>query len=274
MQGIKDLIPAQEKADYLNALLKAGFSILDFGSFVSPKAIPQMADTAEVLSLLSLTNTSTKLLAIIGNMRGAMAAAQHPEIDFWGYPFSISPTFGARNTNKSMEQARKDVLEIASLAREMGKSMLVYISMAFGNPYGDDWSPSMISDELGWMSAEGIAHFRLADTTGMATAELIGEVFTAINSQQKGAEIGAHLHSNPATAHLKVKAAWQAGCTMFDTAMLGLGGCPMAADELTGNVDTLTAIAALSAEGASVNIDDGALQLSAHLARNLFAKYH
>ncbi len=243
MQGLKNWIPTEVKADYINQLLKVGFDVIDFGSFVSPKAIPQLKDTAEVLSRLEINDTKTKLLAIVANERGAKDASQFNEIAFQGYPFSISPTFQKRNTNSTIEESLKRVESINEIARKSNQELLIYISMAFGNPYGDEWSPDLASHWIETLIDRfGIKHFALADTIGVSAVRSIQDMFETVMPSFEDVQIGAHLHSNPESTIEKVVAAYSAGCRSFDCAISGLGGCPMAEDDLVGNVDTIQLI--------------------------------
>jgi hydroxymethylglutaryl-CoA lyase len=243
MQGLENWIPTEVKADYINQLLKVGFDVIDFGSFVSPKSIPQLKDTAEVLSRLELNNTRSKLLAIVANERGAKDASQFNEIAFQGYPFSISPTFQKRNTNSTIEESLKRVESINEIARKSNQELLIYISMAFGNPYGDKWSPDLTSSWIETLIDRfGIKHFALADTAGVSAVRLIQDMFETVMPSFEDVQIGAHLHSNPESTVEKVVAAYSAGCRSFDCAIGGLGGCPMAEDDLVGNVDTIKLI--------------------------------
>ncbi|MFS2188970.1 hydroxymethylglutaryl-CoA lyase [Mucilaginibacter sp. Mucisp84] len=238
MQGIHDFIPTDIKAEYINLLLQVGFDTIDFGSFVSPKAIPQLQDTAEVLKKLDLSNTRSKLLAIIANYRGAEDAAKHEEISYLGYPFSISETFQLRNTNSTIEQAFETVQRINELCGENDKQLLVYLSMGFGNPYGDEWNTSIIEQWAEKMIAEGIKNIALADTIGIADAAQISGIYPNLCRLFTNTEFGIHLHSTPDTWQPKIAAAYQSGCKRFDTAIKGYGGCPMAKDDLTGNIAT------------------------------------
>ncbi|OGX86866.1 hydroxymethylglutaryl-CoA lyase [Hymenobacter glacialis] len=238
MQGLTDFIPTATKIDYLNALLRVGFDTLDFGSFVSPKAIPQLRDTAEVLAGLDLSATQTKLLAIVANLRGAETAASYPEIKYLGFPLSVSETFQRRNTNQSTPEALADVAAMHELCERNGKVLVVYLSMGFGNPYGDAWSPEIVTDFTQQLAAMGVRVVALSDTVGASTAATITPLFSALIPAFPGIEFGAHLHTTPSTWHEKVAAAYQAGCRRFDGALGGYGGCPMAADELTGNMAT------------------------------------
>jgi hydroxymethylglutaryl-CoA lyase len=240
MQGLHDFIPTEKKIAYLNLLLKVGFGRLDFGSFVSPKAIPQLRDTAEVLKNLDWKNSSTELLAIIANTRGAEEASKFEGIKFLGFPFSISETFQQRNTNSSIAASYIRVKEIQEICDATGKQLLVYISMAFGNPYGDEWNGKIAGDYIEKLSQLGIKHFALADTIGISNKENIGELFETISDKFTGLNLGAHLHSTPMESYEKIDAAIEAGCRNFDTAIHGFGGCPMAGDSLTGNISTET----------------------------------
>jgi hydroxymethylglutaryl-CoA lyase len=238
MQGIKQLIPTDLKADYINSLLHIGFDTIDFGSFVSPKAIPQMHDTADVLKKLTLSETSSKLLAIIANGRGAQDACAFDEISYLGFPFSISETFQQRNTNSSIQESLLRVEEIQSLCVKHKKELVVYISMAFGNPYGDVWNSDIVINWTKKLSDLGIKIIALSDTVGVSNKENISYLFSNIIPEFKGVEIGAHLHSTKEKAQEKIDAAYKSGCQRFDVAIHGFGGCPMANDELTGNLAT------------------------------------
>jgi hydroxymethylglutaryl-CoA lyase len=239
MQGLHDFIPTEVKVAYLQTLLSAGFDTLDFGSFVSPKAIPQMADTAQVLEQLDLSQTNTQLLAIVANVRGAQDACGFDHIRFLGYPFSISETFQQRNTNASIDESLLRVEEIQQLCAKHGKEPLIYISMAFGNPYGDAWAPEIAAVWTERLHRElEIKHIALADTIGVSDPANITALFSELIPAFPGCTIGAHLHTTPLTWREKVDAAYQAGCRYFDGALKGFGGCPMAKDDLTGNMPT------------------------------------
>lgn len=238
MQGIKDFIPTELKIKYLNQLLKVGFDTIDFGSFVSAKAIPQLQDTATVLKALDLSSTRSKLLAIIANTRGAEDACNFDEIRYLGFPFSISETFQQRNTNSSIAESLIRVEEIQNLCIKHNKELVVYISMAFGNPYGDIWNPETVIKWSNELNKRGIKIIALADTIGCSTPENITLLFSSLIPELKGVEMGAHLHSTKENAQEKIKAAYESGCRRFDSAIHGFGGCPMAADSLTGNIAT------------------------------------
>jgi hydroxymethylglutaryl-CoA lyase len=249
MQGITQFIDTDIKVNYLNLLLQAGFDTLDFGSFVSPKAIPQMRDTAEVLARLELGNTATKLLAIVANTRGAEQAVGYDEISYLGFPLSVSETFQQRNTNKSIEAALAELQEIQNLCEKHSKTLVTYLSMGFGNPYGDPYSPEVIEEFVQKLDPMGIKIISLSDTIGVSQPENIKPLFTKLIQQFPHIEFGAHLHSQPHTAHEKVEAALEAGCRRMDGALLGFGGCPMAKDDLTGNMATEIILATLQARG-------------------------
>ena len=238
MQGIKAFIPTEKKAEYINMLLKVGFHTIDFGSFVSPKAIPQMRDTAAVLSKLNLDDTNSKLLAIIANSRGAEEASSFDEIQYLGYPFSVSETFQQRNTNRSIEDSLVLVEEMQNLCVSRNKNLVVYLSMAFGNPYGESWDVDIVAKWSEVLANMGIMTLALSDTIGVSSKETITPLFSQLIPEFQEVTFGAHLHTTPQTWKEKVLAAYQAGCTRFDTAIQGFGGCPMAKDDLTGNMPT------------------------------------
>ncbi len=238
MQGLHDFIPTEKKAAYINQLLKVGFDTIDFGSFVSPKAIPQLIDTAEVLNLLDLTSTKSKLLAIVANKRGAIDACNFEEINYLGFPFSISETFQQRNTNSSIEESLVRVADIQNLCVKHNKQLVVYISMAFGNPYGDLWNSDIVIEWTKKLADLGIKIIALSDTIGISNPENISYLFGNTIPEFSNIEIGAHLHTTPTTWEEKVNAAYNNGCKRFDGAIKGFGGCPMATDDLTGNMAT------------------------------------
>ena len=238
MQGIAEFIPTLKKAEYINMLLKVGFHTIDFGSFVSPKAIPQMRDTATVLSKLNLDDTNSKLLAIVANSRGAEEASSFDEIQYLGYPFSVSEIFQQRNTNRSIEDSLVLVEEMQNLCVSRNKDLVVYLSMAFGNPYGESWDIDIVAKWSGVLANMGIKILSLSDTVGASSKETITPLFSMLIQEFQEVTFGAHLHTTPQTWKEKVLAAYHAGCTRFDTAMQGFGGCPMAKDDLTGNMPT------------------------------------
>ncbi|HEY8511869.1 MAG TPA: hydroxymethylglutaryl-CoA lyase [Cyclobacteriaceae bacterium] len=260
MQGIEEFIPTASKIAYINQLLKVGFDEIDFGSFVSPKHVPQMRDTAEVVAGLEWEQSRSKLLAIVANVRGAKEACAFEAVSRIGYPMSISETFQKRNTNKSISESLNELDQIAEIAAASSKGLVVYISMGFGNPYGDPYDREIVLQFTGILVAMGAAVVSLADTVGKADAEQVTDLFTALSRDYPHVEIGAHLHSTPDTAAGKVEAAYRAGCRRFDGALMGYGGCPMAEDKLVGNVATETIISVLEKNGEDTGLD------KAHLA--------
>ena len=242
MQGLSFFVPTEIKIQYLNLLLKVGFDTLDFGSFVSPKAVRQMADTAEVLGSLDLSSTQTKLLSIVANMRGVETACLHPEIHYLGFPLSVSETFQQRNTNAGIRQGIELIKQALDSCSKSNKELVVYLSMAFGNPYKDDYSVELVADYAGIIKEMGVRIVSLADTVGIASADDVQVLGKKIISHFPDLEIGMHLHSNPIFAKEKLEAAISIGCKRIDTALHGLGGCPFAEDELVGNMPTETLI--------------------------------
>ncbi len=236
MQGWPHFIETKDKAAYINQLLQVGFDTIDFGSFVSPKAIPHMRDTKEVLSLLNVDNTTTKLLAIVANLRGAEEAMMYDKVSYIGFPFSISPTFQLRNTNSTIEQSFHVVDAIQELCVKHGKTLVIYLSMGFGNPYGDDYNEEILFGFAREMAVRKISIVSLSDTVGLATAEQIKDAFSAVIPQYPDVTFGAHFHTTQSNYKEKLKAALDAGCRRFDGAIKGIGGCPMAQDELVGNM--------------------------------------
>ena len=270
MQGWPRFIPTNQKADYINALLKVGFDTIDFGSFVSPKAIPQMADTRDVLANLRLDGITTKLLAIIANERGAQDAVAYDEIRYLGFPFSVSETFQQRNTNSSIEQSLGRVEAIQNLCVKNDKQLVVYISMGFGNPYGDLYNEEIVFRWANKLAGMGIGILSLADTVGLATPEQVLHITRHLVGALPGTEIGVHLHSTPANWKEKLEAAIEAGCRRFDGALKGIGGCPMADDELVGNMDTERMIPYLEEKGMALKLDKNALRNCGRMASALF----
>tara|TARA_B110000858_G_scaffold188504_1_gene234109 strand:- start:913 stop:1773 length:861 start_codon:yes stop_codon:yes gene_type:complete len=255
MQGIKShFIPTEKKALYINTLLNVGFDTIDFGSFVSPKAIPQMRDTAAVLAKLDLSKTNSKLLAIIANVRGAKDAAQFEEIDYLGYPFSISENFQMRNTHKTIAESITALDEILSIADKSKKEVVAYLSMGFGNPYGDPWNLDIVGEWTDRLSKMGVQILSLSDTIGSSSPEVIDYLFSNLIPAYSKIEFGAHLHTTPDKWHEKVSAAFNAGCYRFDGAIKGYGGCPMAKDELTGNMPTEKLISYFNQQKVDTNI--------------------
>ncbi|CCH55543.1 Hydroxymethylglutaryl-CoA lyase [Fibrisoma limi BUZ 3] len=271
MQGLSHFVPTDLKIRYLNSLLRVGFDTLDFGSFVSPKAIPQMRDTAEVLAGLDLTKTQTKLLAIVANQRGAEEAAGYGAIRYLGFPLSVSETFQQRNTNKSIAEAFDDVAAMQDLCNRLSKELVVYLSMGFGNPYGDPYSPEVVGEFTEQLVRLGVKIIAPSDTVGSSTPTQIEALFGHLLRQFPEVEFGAHLHARPSDAPIKVKAAVRAGVRRIDGALRGFGGCPMAADELTGNLPTEEIVQALSDEGISITLNKTAWQEAMTLSAAVFA---
>lgn len=269
MQGWKTFIPTEQKIRYLNALLEVGFDTIDFGSFVSPKAIPQMADTKEVIRNLDLGNGKTKLLAIVANERGAEDAVLFDEISYLGFPFSVSETFQQRNTNSSISESFKRVEAIQELCIKNKKELVVYLSMGFGNPYGDLWTEEIVFNYAEQLVELGIETISLADTVGLATAEQVKRMTGYLVKQLPETEIGVHLHSTSFNWQQKLAAAYEAGCRRFDGALKGIGGCPMADDELVGNMDTEKMIAWFQTKN-DLQLNQKALQKSLVIAGEIF----
>jgi hydroxymethylglutaryl-CoA lyase len=271
MQGLHDFIPTEKKASYINQLLKCGFDTIDFGSFVSPKAIPQLRDTVEVLEKLDLNNTDTNLLTIIANERGAEEAVQYEEIDFLGYPFSISETFQKRNTNASIEESWSRLETIQNLALKNNKDLVVYLSMGFGNPYGDVWNSDIVikwSERL--YNELGIKILALSDTIGCANPSLVSSLFRELIPALKNVEFGAHLHTIPNDAKNLIEAAYNSGCRRFDGAIKGFGGCPMAADDLTGNMPTELMLQWFQENAVETGIDNQEFKRSFEMSSSVF----
>ena len=270
MQGWKQFIATEKKVEYLNSLLRVGFHTIDFGSFVSAKAIPQMSDTHGVLKMLDLSATTSKLLAIVANVRGATDAIQYEQIHYLGFPLSVSETFQQRNTNASIADALARVAEIQNLCLKHNKHLVVYISMGFGNPYGDAYNPEIVFRYVAKLVTEGIQIISLADTVGVATAGDINALTSHLIKALPQIEIGVHLHSSAQAWREKVDAAYSAGCRRFDSALKGIGGCPMAGDKLVGNMATEWLLEYLSEKNAAPQLNENALQASIRLAEQIF----
>tara|TARA_A100000171_G_scaffold46092_1_gene50508 strand:+ start:10467 stop:11330 length:864 start_codon:yes stop_codon:yes gene_type:complete len=274
MQGIKAWIPTETKVQYIQSLLRCGFDTIDFGSFVSPKAIPQMQDTAEVLSKLDLGATESKLLAIVANVRGAEAALKHPEIQYLGYPFSISENFQMRNTHKTIDQSIVILQEILELAEAKNKEVVTYLSMGFGNPYGDPWNVEIVGEWAEKLAGMGVTILSLSDTVGTSTPDIITYLFSNLIPAYPHIEFGAHLHTTPTAWHEKIQAAYTSGCRRFDGAIQGFGGCPMAKDELTGNMPTEKMLSFFTAEKVDSNINPMSFESAHNEATKIFTKFH
>lgn len=274
MQGLSDFIPTETKISYLNSLLEVGFDTLDFGSFVSPKAIPQLRDTTEVLAGLDLESTNTKLLAIVANLRGAEAACEFSQIEYLGFPLSVSETFQQRNTNKSISEALEVVKVIQALCKQHNKKQVVYLSMGFGNPYGDPYSPKTLSEFVEKLAVLGVEIVSLADTIGVSNPEVIQNAFQPLLNTYSGIEFGAHLHSNPASVREKVAAIVDSGVYRIDTAMNGFGGCPMAKDELVGNLATELVLEEILDKKIDLSFDKQAFSRALLAANKVFETFH
>lgn len=270
MQGIHEFIPTEKKVAYINSLLKVGFDTIDFGSFVSAKAIPQMRDTAQVLEQLDLSTSRSKLLSIIANVRGAQDAVEFEEISYLGFPFSISETFQQRNTHSSISESLTRVEEIQDLCIRNKKELVVYISMAFGNPYGDEWGSDVVIKWTKHLAQMGIKIIALSDTIGVSNPSTISFLFSKLIPEFPGVEIGAHLHTTPQTWEEKINAAYSNGCLRFDSTIKGYGGCPMATDKLTGNMPTENLLSYFDKKNISTGIDKIAFQDAINIASVTF----
>jgi len=273
MQGIKDFIPTEKKVQYIQSLLRVGFDTIDFGSFVSPKAIPQMVDTEQVLSQLDFSKTKSKLLAIIANTRGANDASKFSEINYLGFPFSISENFQMRNTHKTIAQSVVTLNEILEIADKSNKEVVVYISMGFGNPYGDPWNVDIVGEWTQRLSKMGVKILSLSDTIGSSDEENIAYLFSNLIPSYPDIEFGAHLHTTPSTWFEKIDAAYKSGCRRFDGAIQGFGGCPMAKDELTGNMPTEKMLSYFTQKKAH-DLNAMSFESAYNEATKIFANYH
>jgi hydroxymethylglutaryl-CoA lyase len=273
MQGIKVFIPTEQKVKYIQALLGCGFDTLDFGSFVSPKAIPQMVDTAQVLDKLDISQSHSKLLAIVANVRGANDASVFDQIDYLGYPFSISENFQMRNTHKTIAQSVEVLQEILEIADKHQKEVVTYISMGFGNPYGDPWDVEVVGEWTEKLSAMGVKILSLSDTIGSSTPDVIRYLFSHLIPAYPKIEFGAHLHTTPTSWHEKIEAAYNSGCRRFDGAIQGFGGCPMAKDELTGNMPTEKMLSFFTAQRAETGVNWMFFEAAHNKATELFTSY-
>jgi hydroxymethylglutaryl-CoA lyase len=274
MQGIRDWIPTEAKVQYIQSLLRCGFHTIDFGSFVSPRAIPQMKDTTEVLRSLDLSGRTSKLLAIVANVRGATDAVNFQQIDYLGYPFSISENFQMRNTHKTIEQSVDILEEILDLAAKHDKEVVTYLSMGFGNPYGDPWNVEIVGEWAERLSAMGVRILSLSDTIGSSTPQIIHYLFTELTPAYPHIEFGAHLHTTPSTWYEKIHAAYNGGCRRFDGAIQGFGGCPMAKDELTGNMPTEKMLSYFTQHKIDTGINPMSFESAHNEATKIFTKYY
>jgi hydroxymethylglutaryl-CoA lyase len=270
MQGIHHFIDTDLKAEYINLLLQVGFDTIDFGSFVSPKAIPQLKDTAEVLSKLDLSQSKSKLLAIVANLRGVEEAVKHKEISYLGFPFSISETFQMRNTNSTIATSLDTVKQMLELCDQYDKTAVVYLSMGFGNPYGDEWNEEIVENWAGILAENGVKILSLSDTTGVSSPERIKAILPGLIAKFPQIEVGVHLHSTPETRIEKIEAAYESGCLRFDSALKGFGGCPMATDDLTGNLATEDLIWFLESKGEKLNLNMEKWKAAVQLSSKIF----
>jgi hydroxymethylglutaryl-CoA lyase len=273
MQGLDEFIPTEKKVSYINKLLEVGFDTIDVGSFVSPKAIPQMRDTAQVLDGIDWRNSKSKLLVIVANTRGAEEASAFESVRYMGFPLSISETFQQRNTNKSIAEALNTLEEIQGVCVRSGKELVTYISMGFGNPYGDPYDVSLVGQFVGILTTLGVKIISLADTIGVSTPDNIAYLFSSLSEQYKHVEFGAHLHSTQSSAEEKIRAAYEAGCRRFDGAMKGFGGCPMAKDELVGNIATESILAYLDSNNIPSGLDPKAFFAALKAADEVFPNH-
>lgn len=274
MQGIKDFIPTQKKVDYIQSLLRVGFDTIDFGSFVSPKAIPQMQDTAQVLAELDLSETQSKLLAIIANTQGAKIASTYKEIQYLGFPFSISENFQMRNTHKTIAESLITLQEILDIAYASNKEVVAYLSMGFGNPYGDPWNVEIVGEWTERLANMGVKILSLSDTVGSSTPDVITYLFSNLIPKYPNIEFGAHLHTTHDKWHEKVDAAYKAGCVRFDGAIQGFGGCPMAKDDLTGNMPTEKLLSYFTSQKADTNTSPMSFESAYNEATKIFTVFH
>ena len=274
MQGIKSFIPTSRKITYIQSLLRVGFDTIDFGSFVSPKAIPQMQDTAEVLAGLDLSQTTSKLLAIIANTQGAVSAWQFPEIQYMGFPFSISENFQMRNTHKTITESLVTLQEILNIADQSNKEVVAYLSMGFGNPYGDPWNVEIVGEWTEQLAGMGVKILSLSDTVGSSTPDVISYLFSNSIPKYPQIEFGAHLHTTPDKWHEKIDAAYKAGCRRFDGAIQGFGGCPMATDDLTGNMPTERLLSYFTVQKEPTGTSPMSFESAYNEATKLFGEFH
>nr|WP_315152661.1 hydroxymethylglutaryl-CoA lyase [uncultured Flavobacterium sp.] len=274
MQGIKAFIPAERKAAYIQALLRVGFDSIDFGSFVSAKAIPQMQDTAEVLELLDLSKTKSKLLAIIANVQGAALASEYSAIQYLGFPFSISENFQMRNTHKTIAESLVALDEILNIADKTNKEAIAYLSMGFGNPYGDPWNVEIVAQWTEKLAGMGVKILSLSDTVGSSTPEVIEYLFSNLIPQYPQIEFGAHLHTTPDKWLEKIDAAYKGGCRRYDGAIQGFGGCPMASDNLTGNMPTEKLLSYFTVQKENTNCSPMSFESAYNEASKLFGEFH
>ncbi|MDA9572947.1 hydroxymethylglutaryl-CoA lyase [Flavobacteriaceae bacterium] len=274
MQSIKTFIPTNIKLSYLQSVVDVGFDVVDIGSFVSPKAIPQLSDTSIIIDSIDLSNSNSKLLVIVANKKGAISASKFDKIDYLGYPFSISENFQMRNTNKTITDSENELAEILFIAEKANKKVVVYLSMCFGNPYGDPWNLDIVNKWVQKLSEMGVKIISLSDTIGTSNPESIKSIFNSVLKNHNEIEFGAHLHSDPNTWHEKIQSAYESGCRRFDGAIKGFGGCPMASNELVGNMPTEKILSYLNTKKISNNVNTLRFESCYNQSLEIFNKYH
>jgi len=274
MQSIKTFIPTNIKLSYLQSVVDVGFDVVDIGSFVSPKAIPQLSDTSIIIDSIDLSNSNSKLLVIVANKKGAISASKFDKINYLGYPFSISENFQMRNTNKTITDSENELAEILFIAEKANKKVVVYLSMCFGNPYGDPWNLDIVNKWVQKLSEMGVKIISLSDTIGTSNPESIKSIFNSVLKNHNEIEFGAHLHSDPNTWHEKIQSAYESGCRRFDGAIKGFGGCPMASNELVGNMPTEKILSYLNTKKISNNVNTLRFESCYNQSLEIFNKYH
>ena len=274
MQSIKTFIPTNIKLSYLQSVVDVGFDVVDIGSFVSPKAIPQLSDTSIIIDSIDLSNSNSKLLVIVANKKGAISASKFDKINYLGYPFSISENFQMRNTNKTITDSENELAEILFIADKANKKVVVYLSMCFGNPYGDPWNLDIVNKWVQKLSEMGVKIISLSDTIGTSNPESIKSIFNSVLKNHNEIEFGAHLHSDPNTWHEKIQSAYESGCRRFDGAIKGFGGCPMASNELVGNMPTEKILSYLNTKKISNNVNTLRFESCYNQSLEIFNKYH
>ena len=274
MQSIKTFIPTNTKLSYLQTVVDVGFDVVDIGSFVSPKAIPQLSDTSIIIDSIDLSNSNSELLVIVANKLGAINASKFDKIGYLGYPFSISENFQMRNTNKTIKDSEKELAEIISIAEKVNKKVVVYLSMCFGNPYGDPWNLDIVNHWVYKLSKMGVKIISLSDTIGTSNSESIKSIFCSVLKNHSDIEFGAHLHSDPSTWYNKIHSAFEAGCRRFDGAIKGFGGCPMASNKLVGNMPTEKILSYLNSKKIHNNVSSLRFESCYNQSLEVFNKFH
>jgi len=274
MQSIKTFIPTNTKLSYLQTVVDVGFDVVDIGSFVSPKAIPQLSDTSIIIDSIDLSNSNSELLVIVANKLGAINASKFDKIGYLGYPFSISENFQMRNTNKTIKDSEKELAEIISIAEKVNKKVVVYLSMCFGNPYGDPWNLDIVNHWVYKLSKMGVKIISLSDTIGTSNPESIKSIFYSVLKNHIDIEFGAHLHSDPSTWYNKIHSAFEAGCRRFDGAIKGFGGCPMASNKLVGNMPTEKILSYLNSKKIHNNVSSLRFESCYNQSLEIFNKFH